>query len=321
MAEAAKEYVEASARTGFAGNPLDRLSEKRDDADFIADLRRKPTSRTILIRQDIPILRRVGAGYEALFTFPEAARLGNVHDITLLGSTPEGAVFAGCFDEAATFGDDGDVVAVDLRTIALQGLLAAPVVGMLAQAKSLMHWHARHRFCSNCGHRTELATAGWRRHCEACAADHFPRTDPVVIMLAIHGEDCLLGRQRRFAKGMYSALAGYLEPGETIEAAVRREIREEAGIGVGRVTYVASQPWPFPSSLMIGCFAEAASREIIVDTTELEDARWFSREAVMQMLAGAHAEGFTAPLPHAIANTLLRTWIESRTNHLAVTLA
>ena len=129
-------------------------------------------------------------------------------------------------------------------------------------------------------------------------------------MLTINGEECLLGRQPRFAKGMYSALAGYLEPGETIEAAVRREIREEAGIAIGRVDYVASQPWPFPSTLMIGCFAEALTSDIVLDTEELEDARWFSREEAAQMLAGAHAGGLTAPMPLAIAHTLLQIWIE-----------
>ncbi len=146
---------------------------------------------------------------------------------------------------------------IDLRSIAAGGLVPADQTGMLGSAKALMHWHARRSFCSNCGARTEVAAAGWRRECPICKMHHFPRTDPVVIMLAVDGDACLLGRQPRFPKGMYSALAGFVEPGETIEAAVRREIMEEAGVACGEVRYFASQPWPFPSSLMIGCFAEA----------------------------------------------------------------
>ena len=155
-----------------------------------------------------------------------------------------------------------DLKLVDLRSIAAGGLVPAEQASMLAAAKALMHWHARRRFCSNCGQPTEVAAAGWRRECKNCGMQHFPRTDPVVIMLAVDGDDCLLGRQPRFPKGMYSALAGFVEPGETIEAAVRREILEEAGVACGEVRYFASQPWPFPSSLMIGCFAEARSRAI-----------------------------------------------------------
>jgi NAD+ diphosphatase len=231
-----------------------------------------------------------------LFTFAEAEHFGESRANVLLGRTAEGAVFATLVESDITFIGDGDITAIDLRTLALSGSVAAPLVGMLAQAKSVLYWHARHRFCANCGQQ----------------AEHFPRTDPVVIMLAIHGEECLLGRQRRFAKGMYSALAGYLEPGETIEAAVRREIREEAGIAIGRVDYIASQPWPFPSTLMIGCFAQALTSEIVVDTAELEDARWFSRETVAQMFAGTHVDGLTAPVRVAIAHILLRTWVEQR---------
>ena len=179
---------------------------------------------------------------------------------------------------------------------------------MLAAAKALMHWHARHRFCSNCGAPTEVAVAGWRRDCPVCKAMHFPRTDPVVIMLAVDGDACLLGRQPRFPKGMYSALAGFVEPGETIEAAVRREIREEAGVACGAVQYFASQPWPFPASLMIGCFAEAESRSLEVDRVELEDARWFSRDEAIALLERRHPDGLTAPTPMAIAHHLLKRW-------------
>jgi NAD+ diphosphatase len=149
---------------------------------------------------------------------------------------------------------------------------------------------------------------GYRRDCPACGAEHFPRTDPVVIMLAIDGERCLLGRQARFAPAMYSCLAGFVEPGETIEDAVRRETAEEAGIAVGRVRYHASQPWPFPSSLMIGCHAEAISRDIVRDEAELEACRWFGRAEVQAMLAGLHPDGLKCPPDIAIAHHLIKAW-------------
>jgi NAD+ diphosphatase len=174
----------------------------------------------------------------------------------------------------------------------------------------LLHWHARHRFCANCGEVTQLVQGGWRRDCPVCRAEHFPRTDPVVIMLAVSGDRCLLGRQSRFAPGMWSCLAGFVEPGESIEQAVRRETQEEAGIVCGRISYFASQPWPFPMSLMIGCHAEALSSDITVDRSELEDARWFAREEVATMLMRRHPQGLTTPPPVAIAHHIIRAWIE-----------
>jgi NAD+ diphosphatase len=152
--------------------------------------------------------------------------------------------------------------------------------------------------------------AGWRRDCGACKTQHFPRTDPVVIMLPVAGERCLLGRSHRFTTSMWSCLAGFVEPGETIEEAVRREVREEAGIVCGRVGYFASQPWPFPSSLMIGCHAQALTQEIVVDRNELDDARWFDREEAAQMLARRHPAGLTATVPMAIAYHIIRAWVE-----------
>jgi NAD+ diphosphatase len=179
---------------------------------------------------------------------------------------------------------------------------------MLGTAKALMHWHARRTFCSNCSARLVVTAGGWRRECPNCKMHHFPRTDPVVIMLAIDGDACLLGRQPRFPKGMYSALAGFLEPGETIEQAVRREIHEEAGVACGAVRYFASQPWPFPSSIMIGCFAKADGRALAVDKVELEDARWFSRHETRALLEKRHPDGLLAPIPMAIAHHLLKWW-------------
>ncbi|HWG05713.1 MAG TPA: NUDIX-like domain-containing protein, partial [Beijerinckiaceae bacterium] len=163
-------YPEPSAKTGFAGNPLDRLSERRDDPTFVASLRRDPTTRLILFQRDVPVVRKVGPDHTAFFTYAAAARLGDPRDLALLGRTETGAIFAARLDMDAMIAESDAIVAVDLRTLALQGLLPAPQIGMLAQAKSLMHWHARHRFCANCGQMTELASAGWRRHCAACGA-------------------------------------------------------------------------------------------------------------------------------------------------------
>jgi len=184
------------------------------------------------------------------------------------------------------------------------------VVGELGCAKATLDWHNRHRFCANCGQPTEAAAGGWRRDCGHCNAQHFPRVDPVVIMLAIDGDRCLMGRQARFPDKMYSALAGFLEPGETAEDAVRREIREEAGIACSHVRYFASQPWPFPSSLMVGCFARAIGDTITFDEKELEHARWFTRDEVVRMLADTHPDGLQAPKPVAIAHHLLKEFAE-----------
>jgi NAD+ diphosphatase len=158
--------------------------------------------------------------------------------------------------------------------------------------------------------------AGWRRDCPSCKAEHFPRTDPVVIMLAIAGERCVLGRSQRFAPTMWSCLAGFAEPGESIEEAVRREVREEAGIACGSVRYFASQPWPFPASIMIGCYAEALTENIVVDREELEDARWFARQELALMLARKHPQGLTTPPPVAIAHHIIRSFVEDGGNVL-----
>ena len=262
------------------------------------------------------------------FPLAEVERLGGARIEALLGIEAAGApVFAALLPDGAVeqLADDSDgfldrrqlvvpgrddLALIDLRSIAVQGLVGAEALAVLGQAKAILSWHARHGFCANCGAATRPAAAGWRRECDVCKAQHFPRTDPVVIMLALDGERCLLGRQSRWPKGMYSCLAGFVEPGETIEEAVRREIREESGIACGEVAYLASQPWPFPSSLMIGCFARAASRDIVVDGVELEDARWFTRDEVMAMFDKRHPEGLSAPMPMAIAHHILRVWAE-----------
>ncbi len=312
-------------RFAFAGGSLDRLSAKRDDAAFIAELRARPDARFLLIARDMPVLTREPR--EALFTRALAERLGPPVEDILLGVRDDGApLFAAPLPDATVElredRSDGfldrrvlviprheELELIDMRTIAAAGLLHPQMVAWLGTAKAMCHWHARHRFCPNCGAPTRLAAAGFRRECDACKAQHFPRTDPVVIMLAVDGERCLLGRQPRFPKLMYSALAGFVEPGETIEEAVRREIHEEAGIVVDEVAYVASQPWPFPASLMIGCLARAATRDIFMDHDELEDARWFTRDEAHAMFEKRHPEGLVGPTRMAIANHLLRVWL------------
>lgn len=188
-------------------------------------------------------------------------------------------------------------------------LMAPDDTALWGTARSLNEWHARHGFCANCGSAAAPFRAGWGRKCVSCAAEHFPRVDPVVIMLAEHRGRVLLGRQPQYPPGRYSALAGFVEPGESIEEAVAREFREEAGIEVAQVRYVASQPWPFPGQLMIACLTEAADDRLTIDRTELEDAMWVDRSGVAAALAKDPAAPFLAPPDFAIAHTLLSRWL------------
>jgi NAD+ diphosphatase len=238
----------------------------------------------------------------------------------LAAPEPDRQLFLGLWKETPVFAVDFDGSAdptggplkglgrfEDLRAVALR--LPAADAGVIATAKGMFEWSRRHRHCSVCGHAVEVAEAGWKRACPACAAEHFPRTDPVVIMLATHGEQCLLGRQARFPKGMYSALAGFLEPGETIEEACARELKEEAGLTAVRVDYYAAQPWPYPSSLMIGLFAEVSDTDAAPDQTELEEVRWFTRAEARRLIAGEVGGAF-APPPLAIGHHLIKAWAE-----------
>jgi NAD+ diphosphatase len=291
-------------------NPLVRHSAERDP-EALAHHAGDPRAATILLAGDLPILR-AGEPGTGLLGANDLERL-NVHEervfLGTLENRPVLATLAPA-EAAELYRDDPAFAVTDLRSIAVQGLVPVEELGILAMAKSMLDWHRRHRFCANCGAPTKLAQAGFRRDCAACGAQHFPRTDPVVIMMITRGDRCLLGRQARFATGSYSCLAGFLEPGETIEAAVRRETFEEAGVRVGAVSYGMSQPWPFPSSIMIGCVGEALTEEIVMDREELEDARWFSRDEVRLMLERRHPEGLITPPPVAIAHHLIRQWAE-----------
>ncbi len=308
---------ERSRRTGYSESLLDRAADRRSDARWMAAA--QASGRYILFDGDRPLFTVTnGAAPDPIFdsAAAEALRADRSRAI-FLGLDGDVAVFAApvtgfeAEEQAgeATFGSN-ELKAIDVRSIAVQGVVAPSMLGPIAQAKSMLDWHARHRHCANCGAATNASDAGYRRDCPACGAQHFPRTDPVVIMLVIDGEDCILARSPRFLPGMFSALAGFIEPGETIEEAVRREVREEVGISVGRVGYHSSQPWPFPSSLMIGCWAEALTREIVLDASELESGRWFSRNEVESILAGQHDGGVGAPPKMAIAHQLLKSFVE-----------
>jgi NAD+ diphosphatase len=297
---------------GYIANPIERAGERRTDAAFLAAAASDPRAATYVIGGELIVMRKTVDGIDPLFTIAQAGALGATGESVFLGLLDGAARFAVALDRAgveATKNQSGFVVA-DLRSITIQGLVGADHLAQIAEAKALWHWHARHRFCANCGQLTNMVQAGWRRDCPSCAAQHFPRTDPVVIMLAVSGERCLLGRQARFPTGTWSCLAGFVEPGETIEDAVRRETLEEAGVPCGAVKYFACQPWPFPMSLMIGCHAEALSTAITIDKTELEDVRWFDREEVALMLLRRHPEGRATPPPFAIAHHIIRAWVD-----------
>lgn len=300
----------------FTGNRLDRASAKRTDAAWLAERQADPATLIFPLWKLQPLLIGAGEGpFEAAafrpglcetLTAPEAP-------FVFLGLDNDRAHFALDISDAPDPEQTGPLAGLgqfrDMRSAA--SLLPEHEVALLGLAKALIDWHQRHGFCPRCGAPTAFMDGGYRRLCNNCGAEHFPRTDPVVIMLAIDGDRCLLGRGQHFPPGMFSALAGFIEPGETIEEAVRREIFEESGIRTGHVTYHATQPWPFPSSLMIGCFAEALDREIQIDARELAEARWLGRMDARALLAGETIPDIRIPPRIAIAHHLLRAWVES----------
>jgi NAD+ diphosphatase len=294
---------------GFVTNPLDRQSAERDAVPMSA-LKSDPRTRAVLIAGEIPILAE-GDPATALLPLDALLRAGELKEEAYLGLLDGAPVIAALAapEAAAAFGEGTGFRAQDLRSLAMQSALPPGELGILAETKALLHWHDRHRFCANCGAPTAPGAGGFRRECAGCGAQHFPRTDPVVIMLIAHGDRILLGRQARFPPGMFSCLAGFVEPGETIEDAVRRETFEEAGVRVGAVRYATCQPWPFPMSLMIGCIGEALTDTLVVDAQELEEVRWVPRDEVVLMMERRHPEGITGPNPIAIAHHLVRLWL------------
>jgi NAD+ diphosphatase len=281
----------------FVGNRLDRADHIRTNAVALAAACQHPGARVLAFAEENLSLSADGLIWQPINDMPADSAL----------------IFLGLEGDAPRFATalpKGSALPGKPAHIHMAGTKLPPdQSAIVAQSRSLLLWHDRHRHCAVCGAATMMSKGGYVRHCtdDACKAEHFPRTDPVTIMLVIDGEHCLLGRQPKFPAGFYSALAGFLEPGETIEEAVRREVKEEAGINVGQVRYVASQPWPFPSTLMIGCFAEALGTDIIIDKTELDDARWFSRAECAAVFAGAGP--FAPPPQMAIAHHLLKSWL------------
>jgi NAD+ diphosphatase len=279
---------------------LNRASNKREDAAWLVDARQ--VGKTYLLSHDKIFFKEGGDPLFTLNAGDEAIFLG------LSGEMPYFAVMlkgSDAEDMAKAFQSS------DLRSITLQGLFAEEHLTPLSQAKSAFHWHKSHQFCGVCGGKTHMTKAGWQRDCVECKISHFPRTDPAVIMLAYDGDNALLGRSPKFPAGSYSTLAGFMEPGETFEAAVSREIYEEAGIETTDVQIIYNQPWPYPANLMIGCFARATTTTLKIDYSELEDARWFSKIEMAKMHKREHEEGLITPPALSVSHQLIKRFLEN----------
>jgi NAD+ diphosphatase len=309
----------------FGGSGLDRAAELRDDPAHIAALMADPAVRILPMWRGKPLI--AGEGRDRLgWVGPAHAVLAPARKAPiLLGRDDGGPMFAADISgwepeeiDVAALGSFFDpteqqhpALPVDQRFAEIRAVMTrldARAAELVVTARALFNWHDSHRFCARCGQPSAITHAGWRRSCPSCGAHHFPRTDPVVIMLVTRGNSVLLGRSPAWPKGMFSCLAGFVEPGETIEAAVRREVMEETGVQVGAVRYLASQPWPFPNSLMLGCHGQGLSEQITLDPVELEDARWISREDMVTIVAGDHPE-ITPARPGAIARFLIDNWL------------
>lgn len=302
----------------FSGNTLDRAQTQRLDQEWLAASLEDPASRflpfwrlDVLVKKPDSALATTRDSALAWARKGLLARAPKAPAPVLLGLRDGVAHYAvdvsSLEDPAKELGLAEVAEFTDVRGVA--GQLAADDSGIVAQARALVDWHATHPFCAKCGAATTIAQGGSMRTCDQCAAEHFPRVNPVVIMLVVRGDQCLLGRQREWPRGLYSTLAGFVETGETIEEAVRREVLEESAIVVGEVAYHSSQPWPFPSSLMIGCIAEALTETVTIDAHEIDDARWFSRETLVRACRGeTDASELWLPPPMAIGRRLCDVW-------------
>ena len=301
----------------FSGNPLDRASAKRTDAEWVAAQRRHAGSMILPMWRLQPFIfgsEKTPAPVELGLLRPGLCESLAAPDApsVFLGLEGDTAMFALDISAARNPTEEGPLAGLGHFRDARAAAATLPIkdAAIMGQAKAMIDWHNRHGFCANCGTRSELADAGWKRYCAACKTEHFPRTDPVVIMLGVHGDACLVGRNKRFPGNFYSALAGFMEPGESIEEAVRRELMEEVNLKVGKVHYHATQPWPFPSSLMIGCLAEAENRDFKPDGEEIADAMWLDREKAKRLIAGERMPDISVPPPVAIAHHLIKAFAE-----------
>ena len=294
----------------FAGYPIDPLDELRGNEKILNSMYQAVGTRFIIYSDGSPMMD-ISAGLEpCYFNLSEIDVVNHV----FLGKDENFTYFAAEVSNIVEEHAKRKYVALRsiAREVAANGFSGMP--SLLAKGKMLLDWHKRHGFCANCSAETNCVKGGHSRFCDECDTEHFPRVDPVVIMMVVMGDKCLLGRSPHFLPGMYSALAGFMEPGENIEEAVRREVWEEAGIKVGKVDYIKSQPWPFPSSLMIGTICEALNEDINIDNDELEDAKWFDKKDLQEVLDEGGNDQFRVPERLAIARHLLEyhlleTWI------------
>jgi NAD+ diphosphatase len=307
----------------FAGSGLDRAAHLRRDAGLLDALFAK--GRVLPLWRGKPLVHGemtlawlgaaspvLGLGRAPVFLGMDAGEACFAVDIS--DWSPEAgaeAVESGFFDrsEQRHLAAPAGSAFVELRGVMMA--LSPRESELAATAKAVLHWHRSHAFCATCGGPSKSSTGGWQRDCPACGAHHFPRTDPVVIMLVVRGNRLLVGRSPGWPEGMYSCLAGFVEPGETIDAAVRREVAEEVGVTIGKIRVIATQPWPFPASLMIGCLAEATSDQITCEPEEIEDAVWLTREELVQVFSGGHPL-IKAPRRGAIAQVLIENWLADR---------